>query len=56
MHDHKRCPECDDFDTKVVHTEWFSDMVERTRICNSCPTQYTVSYANPAVRDVEQFE
>jgi len=35
------CPECESPDTECVHTEWYSDMVEETRICNDCPTQFT---------------
>lgn len=38
------CPECDGSDTERVHTEWYSDMVEETRICNECPTQFTNKY------------
>ena len=39
------CSECGSFDTKRVHTEWFSDMVEEVRICNECPTQFTNCYS-----------
>ena len=56
MNDHKRCPECDALDTEVVFTDWYNDMVERTRVCNECPTQWTVSYGDPIVRDVEQYD
>jgi len=56
MNNHKHCPECDSINTEVVHTEWFSDMVERVRICNECPTEWTVSYGNPHIVDVEQYD
>ena len=56
MNDHKRCPECDALDTEVVFTDWYNDMVERTRVCNECPTQWVVSYGKPIVRDVEQYD
>jgi len=49
---HYCCPECDSHDTEVVHTEFYRDMIERVRICNDCPTQWTVSYADPIVQDV----
>lgn len=42
-----RCPECEAFDTDRVHVEWFSDRVEEVRICNECPTQFTVEYVDP---------
>lgn len=46
MKRYKRCPECESFDTKRVHTEWFTDGIEETRICNDndCPTQFTNKY------------
>ena len=46
------CPECDSRDTEVVHTDFYRDMIERVRICNDCPTQWTVSYGDPIVQDV----
>ena len=39
-----RCPNCGSFDTKRVHNEWFTDMVEVTRICNDCPAQFRNCY------------
>jgi transcriptional regulator NrdR family protein len=56
MHDHKHCPECESLDTAVQHTEFFSDMVERVRTCEDCPTQWTVSYADPIVKEVQNFD
>jgi hypothetical protein len=41
----KRCPDCDGFDTERVHTEWFTDMLEETRICNDCPAQFRNKYS-----------
>jgi hypothetical protein len=46
------CPEFDSHDTERVHTEWFTNSVEEVRICNDCPTQYTLSYEHPFVADV----
>jgi len=45
MNDHHRCPECKGYETERVHVEWFKDMVEETRICNSCPIQFTNRYS-----------
>jgi len=56
MHDHKRCPECDSLDTSVEWTEWYNDHVERIRICNDCPTQWTVNYGDPRVSEVEKYD
>jgi protein-arginine kinase activator protein McsA len=56
MTDHRRCPECDCFDTEVVHTEFSRGMIERVRVCEECPTQWTVSYADPMVRDVQVMD
>jgi transcriptional regulator NrdR family protein len=41
----KECPACGAWDTERVHTEWYQDMIEETRICENCPTQYTNSYS-----------
>ena len=35
------CSECGSFDTERVNVEWHSDMVEETRICNECPSEFT---------------
>jgi len=56
MNDHRRCPECDSYQTEVVHTEFYEDMVERVRICNDCPTQWDVVYGMPTVENVEVFD
>jgi hypothetical protein len=45
MNNHKRCPECEGYDTERVHTEWFNDMLEEIRICNKCPVQFTNKYS-----------
>lgn len=55
MREHIKCPECDSLDAEVVHTEWFADGVERIRICNECPTQWTVGYGNPIVTKVKNL-
>jgi len=56
MTNHRKCPECGCYDTTVQHTEFHRDMVERIRTCDECPTQWTVSYADPIVREVETYE
>jgi len=43
------CPGCGSHDTERVHVEWLTQAVEETRICNECPTQYTIHYAEPLV-------
>ena len=53
---HRQCPECDSYDTDVVHNEFYQDMVGRVRICNDCPTQWTVTYALPEVTKVDVFD
>jgi len=40
----KLCPDCGSYETEHVHTEWFPDMIEETRICNDCPAQFTNSF------------
>jgi len=44
MMDRTECPSCGHFETERVHTEWYSDLVEETRICSDCDTQFTNSY------------
>jgi RNA polymerase subunit RPABC4/transcription elongation factor Spt4 len=44
MMDKKECPNCGYLETERVHTEWYSDLVEETRICSDCDTQFTNSY------------
>jgi len=41
MNDRRCCPDCGDFESERVHTEWFNDGMEEVRICGSCDTQYT---------------
>jgi len=40
----KRCPYCHSYETNRVHTEWSTDMVEETRVCDECDVQFTNSY------------
>lgn len=56
MTDHRTCPNCSETDTNVVLVEWFGYYVERIRTCESCQTQWTVSYGQPTVRDIEQYD
>jgi hypothetical protein len=44
MNDRRQCPACEGYDTERVHAEWHTDLVETTRICNDCPTQFTNSF------------
>ena len=55
MSDHQSCPECGSYDTTVQHTDFHMDMVERVRNCNDCPTEWTVSYGDPIVKDVQTY-
>jgi len=56
MRDTDACPECEGYDTEVVMTDWRTDHVERVKVCNDCPTQFTVSYGSPYVSDVHKVE
>jgi transcriptional regulator NrdR family protein len=56
MDRHTACPECDSYDTEVVDTQFYRDMIERVRICNDCPTQWVVSFSDPIVQDVQTFD
>lgn len=56
MHEHKRCPECGSNDVEIVHTEFYQDAIERVKICNDCPCEFTVAYADPLVIDFEVCE
>ena len=56
MYNHEQCPNCESPDTECVHTEVFTDFIERVRICNNCPTEYVVDYGNPHVKDVTTYE
>jgi len=56
MHKHKVCPACDSSDSEVVHTEWYTDYVERVRVCTDCPTQFVVNYGMPEIVEVDQYE
>lgn len=52
----RECPECGCIDTEVVHTEFMRDEIGQVVICNDCPAQWTVSYADPIIRDVVTVE
>jgi len=53
MTDHRTCPNCSETDTNVVHVSWFGDYAERVRTCESCQTQWTVSYGHPTISAVD---
>lgn len=44
-----KCPECGSHSTERVHMSIHSVVVEEVRICNECPTQYTVKYEDPII-------
>ena len=44
MNQHTECPNCGGYDTERVHTEWYTDLIEETRICNECPSQFVNRY------------
>lgn len=48
------CPHCGSFETEQVNVTWFSDHVEEIRICNDCPTQYTLDYGPSVIIDERQ--
>lgn len=52
----RECPDCGSHDTERVHTEWLTAAVEETRICNDCPTQYTLSFGRPVVESTWSSE
>lgn len=56
MREHRSCPECDSSKSKVIHTEWHTDYVERVRLCNDCPAEWVVNYGNPEVMDVRHHD
>lgn len=49
----RECPECGAHDTEQVHVEWYEDYVEEVRICNECPVEYSVEFAEPIVKSRE---
>lgn len=55
MTDVTKCPECGG-ETRLEYTEnqWNSH-VKHVRTCNECPTQFTVSYADPLISEVEKL-
>lgn len=48
------CPNCGRLKTEKVDVTWYADDVEETRICNECPTQYTLSFGQPVIVDERQ--
>jgi len=52
----QECPECGSYDTNRVHTEFWADEVQATRVCQDCPTQYDVMYGDPYKRGVRTEE
>jgi len=56
MSDPKQCPNCGSYNTERVHVEWYTYEVEEVRICNDCPTEYTLIYDNPVVAQQETYD
>lgn len=52
MFERKECPECGEWNSERVFVDWTAGGVEETRVCNDCPTQYTINYGDPVVTDV----
>lgn len=54
MRDRRTCPQCDGYDTERVDVQldWAPDAIETTRICNECPTQYSLIFAPGEVHEV----
>lgn len=46
------CPECGCPFTETVHVSWSADEVQRVMVCDDCPTEWTIEYADPLVKDV----
>lgn len=53
MNRYNRCPNCESFDTELVHTEQYSDMIEQVMVCEACRSQYTAKY-NLFEREVDE--
>lgn len=51
----KECPSCGDVNSRRVHVDWYRDMVEEIRVCESCPTQFSIWFEYSAV-DVEEVD
>jgi hypothetical protein len=52
MTEHKRCPECESYNSEKVWTDERDMEFVVTRICNDCPTEWTVAFVEPLIRDV----
>lgn len=52
----RHCPECDSADTHRVHVEWSPDVVEEIRVCDDCPTEYTVCWGIPWIGEVAVYD
>jgi transcriptional regulator NrdR family protein len=51
----QQCPKCDTYNTQRVHVEWIDGhAVEEVRICNECPVEYTVEYADPRYKNIRE--
>lgn len=56
MTDHRNCPECGSADTERVSQTRTADTIEEIRICNDCPTNYTVEFGNPMITEVVRVD
>ena len=58
MNQYSECPNCGAYDSERVHVEWYTDMIEETRICNECPAQFANSYSlfDKELQEVPELE
>lgn len=40
-----KCPNCGNYETDHVHTETYSDMIERVVVCHDCSVQFTAKFS-----------
>ena len=55
-HQSRKCPNCEGIDTDREHVEWYTYEVEEVRVCNECPTEYTLNYADPVIAHEETHD
>jgi len=50
------CPECSRRDIECVHIDIQGGEILRVMVCNDCPTEWSLLYANPIVEDVKRYD
>lgn len=53
LEDPRYCPECGVDNNNSVYTDLRSHEFEVVFVCNECTTQWTVTYADPYVSDIQ---